>query len=120
MTKKGVIMRFLFLLLLRLLLGLLSLLFRLLLMPLFLIVFRLLRGLVSLSMSATVHGPIGFIDRLAGEWTERIVQITENRKHVAEVFQFCRFLIGALIVLGWLVAGFFTVSILRIVFGFFT
>ena len=113
-------MRFLFLLLLRLLLALLILLFRGLLLPLFLLVLRLLRGLVSLSMSATIHGPTGFIDRLAGEWTERIVQITENRKHMAEVFQLCRLLIGTLIVLGWLVAGFFTVSILRIVFGFFT
>ena len=113
-------MRLLFFWLLRILLYLLVLLFRFLVVPLLTLVVRLLRSLVSLSLTATVHGPRGFIDRLAGEWTERIVELTENRRHIAEIFQLCRVLVGTLVVLGWVVATIFTVSILRVVFGFFT
>jgi hypothetical protein len=113
-------MRFLLFWLLRALLAVLVMLFRLILFPTFIVVLRLLRSLVFLSFSATTNGPAGFINRLAGEWTERIVRITENRDHINEVFQFCRILAGTIIVLGWLISGFFTYQILRVVFGFFT
>ena len=108
----------LFLWLLQLLLALLLVLIRLIL-PFLLMALRGLRGLVLISFTATVNGPTRFIDRLAGEWTERVHEGADNREHLFEVFQLCRFLIGAIIVLGWLVATFVTVEMLRVVFGFF-
>ena len=112
-------MRFLLLWLLRVLLAVFVMLFRLILFPIILVILRLLRRLVSLSFSATASGPSGFIDRLAGEWAERIVGVVENREHINEIYQFCRILVGTIVVLGWVVSGYFTYQVLRIVFGFF-
>ena len=93
--------------------------FRFLLLPLLIAVLGTLFNLVFLSIRATVNGPARFIDRLAGEWTRRIFDRVDDREHIHEVYQICRVLVGALIVLGWSITGFFTVEILRIVFGFF-
>lgn len=95
-------------------------LFRFVLWPFLTAVLRLFHALVALSLSAVVTGPTRFIDRLAGEWTVRIVTVVDNRDHISELYQICRFTVGALIVLGWSATGFFTFQILRIVFGFFT
>ena len=105
-------------LLFRFLLALLIMLVRLLL-PVLLMVLRGLRSLVSMSFTATINGPTRFIDRLAGEWTERIHEGANNREHIYEVYQLCRFVAGVLIVLGWLISTLFTVEILRVVFAFF-
>ena len=88
-------------------------------LPIIFTVVRSLRDLVSLSFGATVYGPTRFIDRLAGEWTELFHRQVDDRDHIQEVFQLCRILAGATIVLGWVIAGFFTVIVLRIVFGIF-
>src|SRR5688572_9354475 len=93
---------------------------RFVLWPVLVAIMRLIWSLLFFSLTATVNGPRRFIDRLAGEWTERIYEGSITRDHLNEVFQLCRFLVGTLIVLGWLVSGFFTYQILRVVFGFFT
>ena len=94
--------------------------FRFVLWPVLALILRLIWNSLFFSLTATVNGPGQFIDRQAGEWTERIYEGSATRDHLVEVFQLCRFLAGLIIVLGWLLTGFFTVSILRIVFGFFT
>lgn len=93
--------------------------FRLIVLPLLLVVLRLCGNLILFSFRATVNGPGRFINRLAGEWTERIHQVVDDRNHIYEVFLLCRFIAGALVVLGWLFTTLFTVAILRVVFGFF-
>src|SRR5829696_6011248 len=105
-------------LLLRLLLALLIVLFRLLL-PVLLVVFRALRDLVSMSFAATVHGPPQFMDRLASEWTRRLLERGAPLDRIDPIYRFCRVMVGILIMLGWLISTFFTVQILRVVFGFF-
>jgi hypothetical protein len=105
-------------LLFRFLLALLIALVRLLL-PVLLVVFRALRHLVSMSFAATVHGTPQFIDRLAAEWTRRILEGGVPLDHIDPIYRFCRVVVGVLIMLGWLVSTFFTVEMLRIVFGFF-
>jgi hypothetical protein len=91
-----------------------------LLLPLLVAVLWLIRSLLFFSITATVSGPRQFIDRRAGEWTERIYEGSATRDHLGEVFQLCRILVGAIIVLGWVVAGLFTYSLIRVYFGLFT
>jgi hypothetical protein len=93
--------------------------FRFILWPFIVAAYRVFRDLIFLSFRAIVNGPTRFIDRLAGEWTQRIFTLVDDREHIHEVYQLCRFLVGGLIVLGWFVTGFFTMEILRVVFGFF-
>jgi hypothetical protein len=108
----------LFLRLLRFLAVLIVLLVRLLL-PILLTTLRALLGLISLSFAATVNDPGKFIDRLAAEWTRRLLALGAPRERIDPIYRFCRVLAGTTIVLGWVVAGIFTVEILRVVFGFF-
>ena len=110
-------MRFLFWLL-RLLFFLLSALFGLLL-PVLLFVLRALRDVVSISFAATVSGPAPFADRLAGEWTQRLIGLGAPLDRLDQIFRFCQLATQLIIVLGWLVSIVFTVQILRVVFGFF-
>ena len=114
---KGVAMRFLFWLL-RILFFLLITLLGLLL-PVLLFLLRAFRDLVSMSFSATVNGPAPFVDRLAGEWTQRLIQLGAPLDRIDQIFNFCRFTVRSTIVLGWLISIVFTVQILRVVFGFF-
>jgi hypothetical protein len=113
------LLRFLLISILNILVWLLATLFRLVLLPLLIVILRLLRDLVSLSFRATVNGPTRFIDRLAGEWTERFHGLVDDRSHIYEVYQLCRFMAAALIILGWIIATLFTVELLRVVFGIF-
>ena len=110
-------MRFLFWLL-RLLFFLLIALLGLLL-PVLLFVLRALRDLVSISFAATVNGPAPFADRLAGEWTQRLIELGAPLDRIDQIFRFCRLAARSIIVLGWLVSIVFTVEILRVVFGTF-
>ena len=110
-------MRFLFWLL-RLLFFLLVTLFGLLL-PVLLFVLRALRDLVSISFAATVNGPAPFVDRLAGEWTQRLIELGAPLDRIDQIFSFCRLAARSIIVLGWLISIVFTVEILRVVFGIF-
>ena len=103
----------------RLLLLLLVTIFQILLLPILIIAFRLLQRLIFFAFTAIVNNPRQYINRLAGEWTERIHEGSVNRNHMNEVFQFCRFLVGAIVVLGWLVAGVFTYLLFRVAYGFF-
>ena len=88
-------------------------------MPFLLTTLRFLRRWVLFSFTATVNGPRKYINRLAGEWTERIHEGSENRDHIHQVYQLCRFLVVAIVVLGWLVAGVFTYLLFRVAYGFF-
>jgi hypothetical protein len=114
---KGVVMRII-LWLLRLLFFLLIALVGLLL-PVLLFMLRTTRDLVSISFAATVNGPAPFADRLAGEWTERLIEMGAPRDRIDQVFALCQFMARLIIVLGWLVSIVFTVEILRVVFGYF-
>jgi hypothetical protein len=111
--------RFLALLILNFAVFLLSLIFRLFLLPFLMVVFRALLGLIFLSFMATISGPHQYMDRLAGEWTQRFVEVVNDRSHIDEAFQICRLLVAVLIVLGWLVTSLFIVEILRVYFAFF-
>ena len=111
--------RFLFLSILQILLNLTITICRLLLLPLLIAVLRLGSTLVFFSFRATVNGPTRFVDRLAGEWTQRVLDLVDDREHLHEVYQLCRLMVGGLIVLGWIIIGLFTVEILRVYFAFF-
>jgi hypothetical protein len=111
--------RFLVMSALRILFGLTLIFARLFLLPALLAVFRILWAAISFSFTATVNGPRQFIDRLAGEWTERFHDVVRDRSNINEIYQLCRILVGARIVLGWVIFIAFTVAILRVVFGFF-
>jgi hypothetical protein len=91
-----------------------------LLLPIVLRILGLLQALIHMSFTATVQGPAQYTDRLASQWTRRLLDSGADRANIDEIYRFCRFLVGALIVLGWVVSGSITVEILRIVFGFFT
>src|SRR5215207_1455157 len=93
--------RFLVSLIWQVLLNLALAVFRFLLLPLLLAVLRLGSTLVFFAFTATVNGPTRFADRLAGEWTQRILDLVDDREHIREVYQLCRLMIGVLIVLGW-------------------
>jgi hypothetical protein len=112
--------RFLVSLIWQVLLNLALAVFRFLMLPLLITILRLGSTLVFFSFWATVNGQTRFVDRLAGEWTQRVLDLVDDREHIHEVYQFCRLLVGGLIVLGWIITGLFTVEILRVVFGFFT
>jgi hypothetical protein len=114
------LLRFLMASVLRVLFWLLIILGRFLLLPLLALIARLFVDLVSLSFGAAANGPTAFIDRLAGEWTERFHEVVEDREHMNEIYHLCRFMVGVLVVLGWLVSTIFTIMLLRVVFGFFT
>jgi hypothetical protein len=103
----------------QLLLSLVVTVFRLILLPVLLAVFLVLRDLISLSFAATVNGPVLYTDRLASEWTRRLLELGAPRDHIDPIFVFCQLAVGSLVVLGWVVTALFTVEMLRIVFGFF-
>lgn len=98
---------------------LLATIFRFLLLPILIGLFLVLRRLIIFSFTAFVNGPRQYIDRLAGEWTERIHEGADNRNHIYQIFQLCRFIVGTIVVLGWIVSTLFTLIILRVVFAFF-
>ena len=90
-----------------------------LLLPVLLFVLRALRDLVAMSFAATVNGPAPFTDRLAGEWTQQLIELGAPLDHIDPIFQFCRLVARSIIVLGWLISIVFTMQILRVVFGIF-
>lgn len=89
------------------------------LLPMFLTTLRLMLTLMSFSFSATVNGPRQFIDRQAGEWTRQLIDLDDSREHINRIYSLCRLMAGTIIVLGWIVAGIFTVIFLRVYFAFF-
>jgi len=97
---------------------LLQLLFSL-LIPVLSVLLRWSFRLMSLSLTATVHGPRQFTERLASEWTQRLLELGVSHDHLDQLYTLCRFLAASMIVLGWVVAALFTVAILRVVFGIF-
>jgi hypothetical protein len=113
------LLRFLALLALNLLLSLIAVLLRLLFLPFLWATLRILLALISLSFTATVNNPRQYIDRLAGEWTQRLLDLGVHREYLDQIHSLCRFLAVSTILLGWVVATIFTVAILRVVFGYF-
>ena len=114
------LIRFLFLLVASVLFNLLLTIFRFLVLPVIIAILGALSNLVFLSILAAVEGPTRFIDRLAAEWTRRLLQRGAPMDHIDQMYGSCRVMVGAMIVLGWIVSTLFTVEILRIVFGLFT
>jgi hypothetical protein len=90
-----------------------------LLLPVVLVVFRAVSGLIAISFAATVNDPRQFADRLASEWTRRILASGGDLNRIDQIYGFCRFMAGTTIVLGWVLSIVFTVTVLRVVFGFF-
>ena len=92
---------------------------QLILLPMLMAVVRVLRDLISFSFTATVNGPVQYTDRLASEWTRRLLELGGPRDQINLIFVFCQLAVGSLVALGWVVTFLFTVEILRIVFGLF-
>jgi hypothetical protein len=90
-----------------------------LLLPWLLAAIRWLFWLMRFSLTATVNGPRQFVDRLASEWTRRVLVLGVPPIHIDNAFRLCRFCAASLVVLGWVATILFTGFILRIVFGFF-
>ena len=99
-------------------LNLIAVLLRLLL-PVLFATLRILRGLVFTSLTAIVNGPGLYTDRLASEWTRRLLDMGIPRDNIDQLYSLCHFLVASRILLGWVIAALITVIILRIVFGFF-
>jgi len=111
-------LRFLAVAIFNLLLSLVVLLIGLLL-PLALVVLRALGSLIALSFAATVNDPRQVADRLASEWTRRILQSGGDLNRIDQIYSICRFAAQTTIVLGWVLSIIFTVTVLWVVFGFF-
>jgi hypothetical protein len=64
-------------------------------------------NLMGMAFMATVTGPGEFIDRHAGDWTQRLLANGVSRDHLDNSHRFSRFMIGSMIVAGWvlIVAG---------------
>ncbi len=113
------LLRFLTVTIFNLLLSLIALIFTLAVLPLLIWVVRMLRGLVFLSFTATVHGPGEYTNQLASEWTRGFIERGFDRTRIDEIYGLCWFGAASLIILGWVVSILFTVTVLRVVFGFF-
>ena len=119
MNLLGRFIRFLVVSAFKLLLSLIAVIVRFVVLPILRSALRVLRGLVFTSLVATVNGPRQFTDRLASEWTLRVLDLGIQRDNVDQIYVLCRFLVGSRIVLGWVVAILFTVAVLRVVYGLF-
>jgi len=115
----GRFIRFLAVSAFRLALGLLTVLFRIIVLPLLLATLQLLHRLVFTSLTATVNGPRQYTERLASEWTRQFLALGIPRDNFDQVYSLCRVLAASQILLGWAIAALITVAILRIVFEFF-
>ena len=92
---------------------------QLVLLPILMAALRVLFTLIFFTFSATVSGPMQYTDRIASEWTRRLLDLGGSRDHMDQIFVFCQLTVGSLVALGWVVTVLFTVEILRVVFGFF-
>ena len=92
---------------------------QLILLPVLLVILRAVSALIFFSFSATVSGPLQYTDRVASEWTRRLLELGSPRDHIDQIFVICQLAAGSLVALGWVVTTLFTVEILRVVFGFF-
>lgn len=92
---------------------------QLVLLPILFWLLHLLWSIVSMSFTATINGPGQYVNNLAAEWTQRLLEVTGGREYIDQIFSLCRLLVGSTIVLGWIISIVFTVEILRVVFGLF-
>ena len=92
---------------------------QLILLPVLLVILRAMSALIFFSFSATINGPMQYTDRVASEWTRRLLELGGLRGHIDHIFVFCQLIVGFLVALGWIVTVLFTVGILRVVFGHF-
>ena len=113
------LLRFLTVTIFHFLLSLIALIFTLAVLPLLTWVVRMLRGLVFLSFTATVNGPGEYTNQLASEWTRGFIERGFDRNRIDEIHSLCRFAAGSLIVLGWVVSILFTVTLIRVIYGWF-
>lgn len=89
-----------------------------LLAPMFLVVLRSLRNLIFMSMTATVHGPTQYSNRLASQWTRQLIEMGASREYIDQIYSLCRITVMSMICSGWIVSGVFTVAVFRVVYGF--
>jgi hypothetical protein len=107
----------------RLILSMLTILLHLLFRLLLRVLRLLLDGsfsLVTTALLATVSGPTQSIERMASEWTQRLLAFGVSPEHLYVAYRICRFLAALVIVLGWLVAALFTLVVIRVVSGILT
>ena len=113
------LLRFLAITIFNFLLSLIALMFTLIVLPILIWVVRTLRALVFMSFTATVHGPPVFASRLASQWTRGFLESGADRNRIDQIYSLCYFAAASMIVLGWVISILFTVTVLRVVFGFF-
>jgi len=111
--------RFLAVLAFRVLGRLIAIFLQLILLPVLLLILRALSALISFSFSATVNGPVQYSDRLASEWTRRLLELGGPRDQIDMIFVSCQLAVASLVALGWVLTVLFTVEFIRIVFGLF-
>ena len=92
---------------------------QLILLPVLLLILRALSALIFFSFTATVNGLVQYSDRLASEWTRRLLELGGPRDQIDMIFVSCQLAVASLVALGWVVTFFFTMEFLRIVFGLF-
>ena len=119
MNMLGRFIRFLAVSAFRLALGLLTMLFHIVVLPLLLAALRMLRRLVLTSLTATAIGPGQYTDRLASEWTRQLLALGIPRDNIDQLYSLSRVLAVSQILLGWAIAALITLAILRIVFELF-
>jgi len=119
MNLLGRFIRFLAVSAFRLTFALLTVIFRIIVLPFLLGTLRVLRSLVFSSLTATVNGPGQYTDRLASEWTRQLLELGISRDNIDQLYSLCHFLVASRILLGWGIAALITVGILRIVFELF-
>lgn len=86
--------------------------------PVALSALRSLRNLIFMSMTATVHGPRQYANRLASQWTRQVIEMGASIEYIDEIYSLCHFTVMSMIVSGWIVSVVFTTIILRVVFGY--
>ena len=97
----------------------LQLLFWRLVLPAVLFALRSTLFLVMTAFLATINGPREFTERLANEWTRRLIGSGLSPDHIDNAQRLSRLLAIAAIVAGYVIAVLFTVAVLRVFFGVF-
>ena len=113
------LLRFLFMVTLSILRVLFTLIIRFLLLPILARIFRILADVIFSSIVAVVNGPRLYTEQRAAEWTENLILSGGDIEDIDRLYSLCRFGAWSIIILGWLLTAFFTVTVFRVVYGFF-
>ena len=75
--------------------------------------------LVTTAIVASATGPREYIERMASEWTRRLITLGVSGDHLDSAYRLCHLLAASTIVLGWIIVLLFSVAVIRVVFGYF-